>query len=77
MRRPPRGTRDDDGTFPRSRRPMIAVEEVARTGVSARRGTAPGLAMTVRGITETCIIGVGRFRRCLPCPCAVGCGEDP
>ena len=56
---------------------MIAVEEVARTGVSARRGTAPGLAMATRGITETCIVGVGRFRRCLPCPCAVGCGEDP
>ena len=50
---------DDDGTFARSRRPnIIAVGEVARTGVSAPRATAPGPAMATCGIIERIIIGV-------------------
>ena len=52
---------DDDGTFAEfSRRPMMIafIGEVARTGVSAPRATAPGPAMATCGIIERIIIGV-------------------
>ena len=52
---------DDDGTFAEfSRRPMMIafIGEVARTGVSAPRATAPGPAMATCGIIERIVIGV-------------------